>query len=46
MEIGYNNKRTEECYREVSSATASFRPQTVMGWNKEGEIISNKEKVM
>jgi hypothetical protein len=42
------NSTTErfKCYREVNSTTERFKPQTVMVWNEEGEIISSKKKVM
>jgi hypothetical protein len=45
MEIAYNNNEGKKVYQEVNSIRKGFKPQILLIRDKEGNIISNKQKV-
>jgi len=46
MDIVYNNNEANKFYQEVSSIRKGFKPLTLLIRDKEGDIVSNKEKVL
>ena len=46
MEIAYNNNDAKKFYKKVNSVRKGFKPQTLLIRDKEGNIVSHKEKVL
>jgi hypothetical protein len=46
MEIAYNNNEAQEFYEEVNNVRKGIKPQRLLIIDKEGNIISNKDKVL
>jgi hypothetical protein len=46
MDIAYNNNESKKFYQEVTSRRKGFKPQILLIIDMEGNIMSNKEKVL
>jgi hypothetical protein len=46
MDIAYKNNEANKFYQEVGNIRKGFKPQTLLIRDKEGDIVSNKEKVL
>jgi hypothetical protein len=46
MEIAFNNNKAQNFYQVENSIRKGFKPQTLLITDKEGNIVSNKEKVL
>ena len=46
MGIAYKNNKAQNSYQVVSSIRKGFKPQILLIGDKEGNIVSNKEKVL
>jgi hypothetical protein len=46
MEVVYNNNKSQNFYQVEYSIRKGFKPQTLLFRDKEGKIVSNKEKVL
>jgi hypothetical protein len=46
METPYNNNEARKFYQGVNSKRKGFKPHSLLITGKEGNIVSNKEKVL
>ena len=46
MEIAYHNNEAKKIYQEVNSIRKEFKPQTLLIRDRQGNVVSNKEKVV